>query len=289
MKKASTSEKYQNNNLKAIIAYSKFLGSSISLDQIDTRIQITSFLDSKIKGVEQDPDKRWITTWNDYLGRLKYFFRWLHNYDDKRFEENQFSDWETPHFVRIKKKKSKRISPYLETELWEKEDLLNIIKYERHKRNKAILSLLWDLNARPHEVTLLKIKHIRLKEKYGEGEIPHEAKTRTGPVLLTTSFVYVHDWLNEHPFKNEPEARLICNLINGSAITPENVNEIMKQLRERIIRLLENGEINDKVEKQKLEYLVKTKKWNPYCILHSSITADSDYLPEYALKKKDGQ
>ena len=32
--------------------------------------------------------------------------------------------------------------------------------------------------------------------------------------------------------------------------------------------------------------LVKTKKWNPYCIRHSSITSDSDYLPEYALKKK---
>jgi hypothetical protein len=25
---------------------------------------------------------------------------------------------------------------------------------------------------------------------------------------------------------------------------------------------------------------------NPYCIRHSAITADSDYLPEYALKKK---
>jgi integrase/recombinase XerD len=66
------------------------------------------------------------------------------------------------------------------------------------------LSLLWDLDARNHEVTLLKIKHIRLKEKYGEGEIPHEAKTGTGPILLTCSFPYVRDWLNEHPFRNEP-------------------------------------------------------------------------------------
>jgi len=148
-------------------------------------------LDTKIKANEQDPDKRWITTWNDYLGRIKYFFRWLHNYDDNRFDDVEFSDWQTPDFVSIKKKKTKRISPYLENELWEKEDLLTIIKYERYKRNKAILSLLWDLNARPHELTLLKIKHIRLKEKYGEGEIPHEAKTGTGPILLTLSFPYV--------------------------------------------------------------------------------------------------
>jgi len=84
--------------------------------------------------------------------------------------------------------------------------------------------LLWDLDARPHEVALLKIKHIRLKEKYGEGEIPHEAKTGSGPLLLTFSFPYVRDWLNEHPFKNSSEARLICNLVTGSPIKADQIN-----------------------------------------------------------------
>ena len=286
MKRAGTSEKYQNNNLKAIIAYSKFLGPSISFYEIKNKNQVISFLDTKIKNSEDDPDKRWITTWNDYLVRIKYFFRWMYNCKDKDLDDVPFSEWETPDFVKIKNKKTKRISPYLENELWEKDDLLTIIKYESYKRNKAILALLWDLDARPHELTLLKIKHIRLKEKYGEGEIPHEAKTGTGPILLTTSFPYVRDWLNEHPFKNEPNSRLICNLINGSPITADNIDKVMKQLRERIVRLLKNGEINNKDEREKIEYLLKTKKWNPYCIRHSAITADSDYLPEYALKKK---
>lgn len=174
----------------------------------------------------------------------------------------------------------------METELWEKDDLITIIKYEPYTRNKAILSRLWDLDARPHEITLLKIKHIKIRENYGEGEIPHEAKTGTGPILLTFSFPYVRNWLNEHPFKNEPDARLICNLNNGSPLSPDNVDKIMKQLRERIIRLLNKGEIIDVEEESKLEFLLKTKKWNPYCIRHSSMASDSDYLPEYALKKK---
>jgi len=125
-----------------------------------------------------------------------------------------------------------------------------------------------------------------LKEKYGEGEIPHEAKTGTGIILLTYSFPYVRDWLNEHPFKNEPNARLICNLYNGSPITADSLWTVMKQLRTRIIRLIETGSITDNEEHQRLEYLLKTKKWNPYCIRLSAITSDSDYLPEYALKKK---
>jgi len=170
--------------------------------------------------------------------------------------------------------------------LWEREEILSIIKYEKYKRNKAALSLLWDLDARNHEVTLLKIKHIRLKERYGEGEIPHESKTGTGPILLTCSFPYVRDWLNEHPFRNELNARLICNLNTGAPIKPDALCTIMKQLKQRILSMLQNGSITDEGEVEKLEILLKTKKRNPYCIRHSAITSDSDFLPEYALKKK---
>jgi integrase/recombinase XerD len=75
---------------------------------------------------------------------------------EKAGESNDISNWISPSLVSINKKNSKRISPYLETELWEKKELMNIIKYELYKRNKASLSLFWDLNARPHEITLLK-------------------------------------------------------------------------------------------------------------------------------------
>ena len=61
---------------------------------------------------------------------------------------------------------------------------------------------------------------------------------------------------------------------------------MMRQLKIRIKRLLDNNEITDIRERDKLDYLIRSKKWNPYCIRHSSITNDSDYLPEYALKKK---
>jgi integrase/recombinase XerD len=61
---------------------------------------------------------------------------------------------------------------------------------------------------------------------------------------------------------------------------------MMKQLRNRIIAIVQNGSLKDSKEKGKLEFLLQTKKWNPYCIRHSAITYDSDYLPEYAVKKK---
>ena len=96
------------------------------------------------------------------------------------------------------------------------------------------------------EIVLLKNKHIRLKEKYGEGEIPHQAKTGSGPIVLTFSFPYVRDWLNLHPFKGQPDARLICNLQTGAPIKADQINEIMKQLKERIKRLLKRKNYKSK-------------------------------------------
>lgn len=281
MQEKESSENHQVNNLKVVMDFAKFLGP-VSFYDIKKREQVISFLSQKIKSPEEDPDKRWITTWNHYLNRIKLFSRWLYNYHllhNQGFQENE--EWITPDFCKIKLKQSKRISPYLESEIWERDELFTLVKYEPYLRNKAVLSLMWDLNARPHEITLLKIKNLILKDRYGEGEIPHEAKTGTGPILLTTSFVYVRDWLNMHPFINEPNARLICNLHNGAPIKPKAIWNMMKQLRNRIIRVLESGEINDENERQKLDYLLKSKKWNPYCIRHSSISSDSDYLPEY--------
>ena len=58
----------------------------------------------------------------------------------------------------------------------------------------------------------------------------------------------------------------------------------MKRLRSRIIRLFETGTIADDGERQKLDYLVKTKKWYPYTfnilqflykILHDLFVDDS--------------
>ncbi len=282
MKENSASERHQNNNLKAILSFAQFMNSK-SLVEINNKDDILTFLQSKIKDKDLDPDQKWITTYNDYFHRLKHFVRWLYN----RGNSVPMDEWKTPVFLQsLKPKKTKRLSPYSETENWDKDEFLSIIKYEPYKRNKAALALMWDLNARNHEITLLRIKNIRLKQKYGEGEIPFQANTGSGPLLLTVSFPYVRDWLNEHPFRNEPDARLICNLHTGAPIKPEALRTMMDQLKRRIIRLLESNGIANMDERNKLVLLINSKRFNPYCIRHSSICHDSDYLPEYALKKK---
>jgi hypothetical protein len=115
------SEMHQNNNLKAIVFYSSFLGSK-SLKEISKKEDILSYLQTKIKSKEEDQDQRWITTYNDYLHRIKHFFRWLHN-DYGKQNAIPMDLWKNPEFVELlKPRKTKRITSYSETEIWEKDD-----------------------------------------------------------------------------------------------------------------------------------------------------------------------
>jgi integrase/recombinase XerD len=62
--------------------------------------------------------------------------------------------------------------------------LLTILFQRNHAFARIYLDLPLFLDTRNHEVTMLKIKNVRLCDKYGEGEVPYEAKTGSGPVLL---------------------------------------------------------------------------------------------------------
>ncbi len=84
MKSIGTSDNYQNGNLKIMIYFAKFLGCNTNFYDIHKSEQIVAFLDTRIKDAQNDPDKRWIRTWNDYLQRIKYFLRWLHNQKERQ-------------------------------------------------------------------------------------------------------------------------------------------------------------------------------------------------------------
>ena len=66
MESNSSSEHHQNNNLKVVITFGNFIGNDNSFLDINKKEQILDFLNTKVKNYDEDPDKRWITTWNNY-------------------------------------------------------------------------------------------------------------------------------------------------------------------------------------------------------------------------------
>jgi integrase/recombinase XerD len=61
-----------------VITFGNFIGKDNSFYDVYKREQILEFLNTKVKSYDEDPDKRWITTWNNYLNRLRLFYRRLY-------------------------------------------------------------------------------------------------------------------------------------------------------------------------------------------------------------------
>lgn len=68
-----SSESHQNNNLKVLRAFAAYLGSNVTFLDIKESDPIIRFLDDKLKSTNDDPERKSIITWNDYLSRIKYF------------------------------------------------------------------------------------------------------------------------------------------------------------------------------------------------------------------------
>lgn len=84
--------------LKAVYYYAKYLENKNIID-VKQKHEIINYLNTKIKNY--DMEKKYLTTWNDYLLKLRTFYRWLYNCEDKGKGQEY---WTTPDFIKIKKK-----------------------------------------------------------------------------------------------------------------------------------------------------------------------------------------
>jgi integrase/recombinase XerD len=80
LKANGTSERHQMNSIKAVTAFGHYLGPKKTFLMVKKKEQILAFLDTKEKPLSEDPDRRWITTQNSYLNRIKSFMRYLYNF-----------------------------------------------------------------------------------------------------------------------------------------------------------------------------------------------------------------
>ena len=123
MDSTGASERHQNHNLKIIHYYVTYLGKDIFLSNIKSCDSILSFLETKKKAKDEDPDGKWISTWNHYFHRIKHFFKWYYNCGfnllletnlnetkkQQQFYENENQEnWKSPDFLKNLKEKKKK-------------------------------------------------------------------------------------------------------------------------------------------------------------------------------------
>jgi hypothetical protein len=97
-----TSTNYQEDNVKLIHIFAKLVGEAKTFYDVKDSETIIAFLETRRKSKEENPEQKWITTWNDYLWRLEMFYRWLYNVKVKGANQTNYYDinsWITPDFL----------------------------------------------------------------------------------------------------------------------------------------------------------------------------------------------
>jgi len=193
-----------------------------------------------------------------YKIMIRRFYKWLCGTKD--FPE--IVSW-----INIKISKTERPTP-TEEDLLTETDIQKLIKSADHPRDKAFISILWESGARIGEIGGLSLKNVTI-DKYGL-VLMLKGKTGSRKIRLISSTPYLSTWINNHPYKNNPNSPLWINI--GSRNNKQMVR--YDSIRFLLRMLFRKAEVN--------------KRYNPHLFRHSRATFMANHLTEFQMNQYFG-
>ncbi|RLI80892.1 hypothetical protein DRP04_07330 [Archaeoglobales archaeon] len=186
--------------------------------------KVAEWLGKDFDSVTEDDLKRVVATINtsqftewtkyDYKRSIKKFFRWL--------GKEELVSW-----LRCSDIKNRKLPEEILTE----EDIKKMIDAARTPRDRAIVSVLYESGCRVGEFLSMKIKHVSF-DRYGAVVVVH-GKTGYRRIRLVSSVPYLAEWLNTHPFKDDPEAWVWISLNNFRRLPYNSLRTVLRTIAEK--------------------------------------------------------
>jgi site-specific recombinase XerD len=189
---------------------------------------------------------------------IKKFYRWI--YGLPKGKNPEITDWIS---TSLRKNNQK-----LPEDMLSEEEVMRMIEATPITRDKAIIALLWDTGLRIGELGSLKIKNVKFDDYGAILIVKGKSGARRVRTILSTS--YLTNWLEEHPFKDNPDAPLWVKLGIDGDNGPMNYYGIRKQ----IITAAKKAGVK--------------KRIHPHLFRHSRATYMAKYLTEAQMKEYFG-
>lgn len=204
--------------------------------------------------LEQSDYREW--TKKDFKVLLKKFYKWMRGTDEYPEEVK---------WIRTTMKSNEKMLP---EQILTEEEIGKIAGAADNPRDRALVLVLYESGCRIGELLTLRIKHVQFDD-YGAVLIL-SGKTGMRRVRAIGSATDLKNWINAHPFKDDPEAFIWIQLGNRNkfdVLGYAAANQIFRKLAERA-----------KVK----------KKVNPHAFRHARATHLADKLTEAQLKELFG-
>lgn len=234
-----------------------------------------------------------------YFSILKKFFKWL-EYGDNYGEKQGYPEVVRGLNTSVKSKDAPKINS---SSILTEEEIQRMIDNANNIRDKAFISMIYELGARVSEVGNLRIKDC-VREQAGY-TINLRGKTGERTPILIQSDAYLTLWLDQHPIK-KPEAPLWVSLAYSNKLEPMHYqalrkivdtlakkSNIMKRVHPHIFRhsrvthLLLNGDITETQAKVYFGWTPDSRQLNTYSHLTSQDVNDKLKAKYGLLKKED--
>jgi integrase len=192
--------------------------------------------------------KRAERTKQDYKKLIRKFFKWMNKGD--------LVEW-----IKISRKDSRK----LPEDMLSEEEIEKMINACEHPRDKAMIACLYESGTRISELGDIKIKHVKF-DQYGAVLIV-DGKTGMRRVRIIFSSPYLATWLENHPFRDNPEAFVWV----GIGTVGRNVPLQYGAIRMHLKRIAEKAGIK--------------KRIHPHLFRHSRSTHLAKHLTEAQMKQ----
>lgn len=209
---------------------------------------------------------------------LKKFYRWLvfGNEYLNRPDSPEIIGWLR---VNISKKDRPRVKA---SDILTEREAENLVNVAEHPRDKAFISMLYELGARIGEIGELRVSDISRDQYSFTVDLSGKTGHRTPRIVVSDS--YLVTWLNSHPLKNNPMSPLWV------VLGDRKKNEKMKYgaFRALVLRLAEKAKIKKRIyphlfRHSRVTHLLTNKQINEsQAKIYFGWVPDSRMLAEYS-------
>jgi len=212
-----------------LIAFSKLL---------DKEFRKATKDDLKDAVLEIDSNKEWsVATKHTYKAIIKKFYKWLAFGDDYKSVQGypEIVSWLR---CSIASREQPRVKA---SDILTEREVEKLLQAAEHPRDKAFISMLYELGARIGEIGSLRIRDVS-KDKYSFiVDLSGKSGHRTPRIVISDP--YLSAWLNVHPLKNDPKAPLWIMLGDRNKHKEMNYGAF----RALILRLKEKAKIKKRI------------------------------------------
>lgn len=190
-----------------------------------TRVDMAAYSRNRRVNRKNEYSPRTIASKNSYIMN---FFRWYYDMNGLEYKGDY------PDVVSHMSKKAPR-KVLLPTAMLTLVDVRAMIEACHKIRDKTVLMMLYEMGCRARELTQLRIRDIVWSTHSVDVTI-QRSKSCARVNTLIDSFVYLQEYMNRHPFRDNSEVPLFLNLSNsqyGRALLYQGLFSIIKTARKR--------------------------------------------------------